>query len=69
MKSEFYHRQEVYPKCGMMCTIVRWTFGRYIMGEYFDYEFDRNLESLLQTDGADTIKASNENLKIVVVSH
>ncbi len=27
-----------------------------IMGEYFGYEFDRNLESLLQTDGADTIK-------------
>ncbi len=27
-----------------------------IMGEYFSYEFDRNLESLLQTEGADTIK-------------
>ena len=27
-----------------------------IMGPYFSYEFDRNLESLLQTDGADTIK-------------
>lgn len=27
-----------------------------IMGEYFSYEFDRNLESLLQIDGADTIK-------------
>lgn len=27
-----------------------------IMGEYFCYEFDRNLESLLQIDGADTIK-------------
>ncbi len=27
-----------------------------IMGEYFTYEFDRNLESLLQIDGADTIK-------------
>ena len=26
------------------------------MGEYFGYELDRNLESLLQTDGADTIK-------------
>ena len=26
------------------------------MGEYFSYEFDRNLESLLQVDGADTIK-------------
>lgn len=27
-----------------------------IMGPYFCYEFDRNLESLLQTEGADTIK-------------
>lgn len=27
-----------------------------IMGEYFCYEFDRNLESLLQVKGADTIK-------------
>jgi len=27
-----------------------------IMGEYFSYEFDRNLESLLQTEGAETIK-------------
>lgn len=27
-----------------------------IMGEYFCYEFDRNLESLLQIEGADTIK-------------
>ena len=27
-----------------------------IMGPYFSYEFDRNLESLLQIDGADTIK-------------
>lgn len=27
-----------------------------IMGEYFCYEFDRNLESLLQVEGADTIK-------------
>ena len=27
-----------------------------IMGEYFSYEFDRNFESLLQLDGADTIK-------------
>ncbi len=27
-----------------------------IMGDYFCYEFDRNLESLLQTDAADTIK-------------
>ena len=27
-----------------------------IMGEYFGYEFDRNLESLLQIEGADTIK-------------
>lgn len=27
-----------------------------IMGPYFPYEFDRNLESLLQTEGADTIK-------------
>ena len=27
-----------------------------IMGEYFSYEFDRNLESLLQVEGADTIK-------------
>ncbi|MBO5324208.1 MAG: LD-carboxypeptidase [Oscillospiraceae bacterium] len=27
-----------------------------IMGEYFCYEFDRNLESLLQTEGAETIK-------------
>lgn len=27
-----------------------------IMGEYFCYEFDRNLESLLQIDGADTVK-------------
>ena len=27
-----------------------------IMGEYFSYEFDRNLESLLQIEGADTIK-------------
>ena len=27
-----------------------------IMGPYFPYEFDRNLESLLQIDGADTIK-------------
>ncbi len=27
-----------------------------IMGEYFCYEFDRNLESLLQLEGADTIK-------------
>ena len=27
-----------------------------IMGDYFCYEFDRNLESLLQIDGADTIK-------------
>ena len=27
-----------------------------IMGPYFCYEFDRNLESLLQTEGADTVK-------------
>lgn len=27
-----------------------------IMGPYFRYEFDRNLESLLQTEGADQIK-------------
>lgn len=27
-----------------------------IMGDYFCYEFDRNLESLLQTEGAETIK-------------
>ena len=27
-----------------------------IMGPYFSYEFDRNLESLLQTEGADTIQ-------------
>lgn len=27
-----------------------------IVGNYFCYEFDRNLESLLQTDAADTIK-------------
>lgn len=27
-----------------------------IMGDYFCYEFDRNLESLLQTNAADTIK-------------
>ena len=27
-----------------------------IVGPYFGYEFDRNLESLLQTEGADTIK-------------
>lgn len=27
-----------------------------IMGPYFRFEFDRNLESLLQTDGADTVK-------------
>lgn len=27
-----------------------------IMGDYFCYEFDRNLESLLSIDGADTIK-------------
>lgn len=27
-----------------------------IMGEYFSYEFDRNLESLLQIEGADAIK-------------
>lgn len=27
-----------------------------IMGEYFCYEFDRNLESLLQVEGADTIR-------------
>jgi len=27
-----------------------------IMGPYFSYEFDRNLESLLQTAGADSIK-------------
>jgi muramoyltetrapeptide carboxypeptidase len=27
-----------------------------IIGEYFCYEFDRNLESLLQVEGADTIK-------------
>ena len=27
-----------------------------IMGPYFCYEFDRNLESLLQTEGADTIQ-------------
>ena len=27
-----------------------------IMGPYFSYEFDRNLESLLQIDGAETIK-------------
>ena len=27
-----------------------------IMGEYFPYEFDRNLQSLLQVDGADSIK-------------
>lgn len=26
-----------------------------IMGPYFCYEFDRNLESLLQTEGAETI--------------
>lgn len=27
-----------------------------IMGDYFCYEFDRNLESLLQIEGADTIR-------------
>ena len=27
-----------------------------IMGPYFSYEFDRNLESLLQTEGADSVK-------------
>ncbi len=27
-----------------------------IMGEYFPYEFDRNLQSLLQVHGAETIK-------------
>ena len=27
-----------------------------IMGPYFPYEFDRNLESFMQTNGADTIK-------------
>lgn len=27
-----------------------------IMGDYFPYEFDRNLQSLLQLDGAETIK-------------
>lgn len=27
-----------------------------IMGPYFPYEFDRNLESLLQVEGADTIQ-------------
>lgn len=27
-----------------------------IMGDYFPYEFDRNLQSLLQVDGAETIK-------------
>ena len=27
-----------------------------ITGQYFSYEFDRNLESILQIDGADTIK-------------
>ena len=27
-----------------------------IMGDYFFYEFDRNLESLLQVEGAETIK-------------
>ena len=26
------------------------------MGEYFSYEFERNLQSLLQVEGADTIK-------------
>lgn len=27
-----------------------------IMGDYFCYEFDRNLESLMQIDGSDTVK-------------
>ena len=27
-----------------------------IIEDYFSYEFDRNLQSLLQTDGTDTIK-------------
>ena len=27
-----------------------------IMGEYFSYEFDRNFQSLMQVEGADTIK-------------
>lgn len=27
-----------------------------IMGDYFCYEFDRNLESLMQVEGADTVK-------------
>lgn len=27
-----------------------------IMGPYFPYEFDRNLESLMQTEGADTVQ-------------
>lgn len=27
-----------------------------IMGDYFPYEFDRNLQSLLQVEGAETIK-------------
>ena len=27
-----------------------------LMGKYFSYEFERNLQSLLQTEGADTVK-------------
>ena len=27
-----------------------------IMGEYFSYEFERNLQSLLQIEGADTVR-------------
>lgn len=39
-----------------ICNKVLFLEDDNIMGEYFSYEFDRNLESLLQVEGADTIK-------------
>ena len=39
-----------------ICNKVLFLEDDNIMGEYFSYEFDRNLESLLQINGADTIK-------------
>ncbi len=39
-----------------ICNKVLFLEDDNIMGEYFSYEFDRNLESLLQIDGADTVK-------------
>ncbi len=39
-----------------ICDKVLFLEDDNIMGDYFRYEFDRNLESLMQIDGADTVK-------------